>query len=802
MTRDLVHSLRALAQTPILATVIIVSLGIGIGVNTVVFSWIQALVFRPIPGVADASSFHLIETRTDAGLRPGTSWLEYRDLRDRVGSLDDVMAFRMVPLNVGETSRSERTYGLLVSGNYFRSLGLAPAAGRLLREDDTARPGGEAVAVISYEYWQSRYGGAATAIGQTIRTNDHDLIIVGVTPDGFQGTVLGLQFDLWVPATLAPVILNGSSELDNRSLRGYYVMGRLAPGRRLEDAQAEAAAAMRQLATTYAETNATVQAEVLPFWKASRGPQGLLLQGLAFLQGIMVVLLLAVCGNTANLVLARASVRQREVGVRLAVGAGAWRIVRLLLVESAVLGLAAAVLGSLLAWWGTTALRAMPLITTQFPVRFQTGLNSGGLLFAAALGLISAVLFGVAPALQLARTDPHAVLRSATSSARRSSLRSAVMAVQVALAVIVLVAAALFLQSFRQTQDRHPGFTREGLLLAAYDLGSRPMERDEIRAFTTRLLDEIAALPDVESVAISGSVPLDIHGLPSRTFTLEGRARTDGGVDRTLSNTVTPGYLRTMQIPLLAGEDFAPLADRAQPPQAIVNQAFVQRYVDGGEPLGRRITVGDTAYTIVGVARDSLNESFSEGPTPVVYLSYRDRPSRQGEIHLRTRLGDETMLAPSVRRAVRAADPALPVYNVRTMSQHVEMNLALRKIPARMFIVLGPLILVLAAVGIYAVVAYNVAQRRTEVGVRMALGATAAGVVRQLVTESLWVTAAGAVVGWAFIALVYSRLLRGQLDLTAFGGVPLLLFAVATLAAWLPARRAAAVDPVIALRAE
>lgn len=802
MKSDLVHALRALARTPVLAAVIVLSLGVGIGVNTVVFSWIQALVFRPIPGVADASPFHLIEARTEAGLRPGSSWLEYRDLRERISALDDLMAFRMVPLNVGESSRNERTYGLMVSGNYFRSLGLAAAAGRLIGDDDAMRPGGDAVAVLSYDYWQTRYGGAESAIGQTIKINDRDLVIIGVTPDGFQGTVLSLQFDLWLPATLAPVVLNGSRELDERSQRGYYVMGRLRRDATLERAQSEASDAMRQLAQSFVETNGSVQADVLPFWRASRGPQGLLLQGLSLLQGIMLVLLLAMCGNTANLILARTSARYREVGVRLAVGAGACRIVRLLLVENAVLGLSAAVVGSVIAMWGTSAMRAMPLLTTQFPVRFQTSLNSGSLLFAIGLGLACAVVFGAAPAFQLARIDPQVALRRGGASGPNGGLRSVLMAVEVALAVVVLIAAGLFLQSFRQTQDTHPGFTREGLLLAAYDVGGRGMEPPELRQFTERLLDELRAVPDVEAAAISTSVPLDIHGLPARSFTLEGRARTDGVPDRALSNTVTPGYLKAMQIPLVAGKDFAPLGDRVEPPQAIVNQAFIARYLDSGEPLGRRITIGETAYTIMGVARDSLYEAFGEAPTPIVYLSYRDRPSRQGEIHLRSRLGDETMLAPAVRRAVRTIDAGLPVYNVRTMTQHVDMNLVLRKIPARMFIVLGPLILVLAAIGIYAVVAYNVAQRSTEVGVRMALGATAAGVIRQIVRESLFVTAAGAVVGWAFIALVYTRLLGNALDLPVFVGVPLVLFLVAALAAWLPARRVSTVDPVVALRAE
>ena len=317
------------------------------------------------------------------------------------------------------------------------------------------------------------------------------------------------------------------------------------------------------------------------------------------------------------------------------------------------------------------------------------------------------------------------------------------MAIEASLATAVLIAAGLFLQSFRQTQSTDPGFRREGLLLAAYDLTGRDVDAAFSRSFAANLLERLRALPDVEAAAIASSVPLDIHGLPARGFSVEGRARTDGARDRTLSNVVTPGYFKAMGIPIVAGSDFADLRDTVMPRQAVVNQEFVRRYIENREPLGRQVTVSDQPYVIVGVVRDSLYESFSEAPTPIVYMSYRDRPSRAGEIHLRTRLGDESMLAPLVRRTVRDVDQALPVYNIRTMTQHVDMNLALRKIPARMFVVLGPLVLALAAIGIYAVVAYSVSQRTSEIGVRVALGATASRVVGQIVRESLRVISAG-----------------------------------------------------------
>src|SRR5439155_15957919 len=306
------------------------------------------------------------------------------------------------------------------------------------------------------------------------------------------------------------------------------------------------------------------------------------------------------------------------------------------------------------------------------------------------------------------------------------------------------VAAGLFFRSFGETRETDPGFRREGVLLAAYDLTGRGADAASAREFARRVLDRLRALPGVEAAAIASSVPLDIHGLPLRSFTLEGYARSDAAPDRALSNTVTPGYFTTMGIAMVAGVDLADLADSAAPPQVIVNEEFVRRFLPDGRALGRRLETRGRTCTITGVVRNSLNESFGERPSPVIYLSYRDRPSFQGEMHVRTRFGAEPLLRPQIERVVHEIDPTLPVYDVRTLTEHVEKNLFLRRIPARMFVVLGPLLLVLAAIGIYAVVAYTVSQRTREIGVRLALGATPGRVVSQILAETLRVVAAGA----------------------------------------------------------
>ena len=797
------QSLRAIVRTPVLAAVVVLSLAVGIGANTTVFSWIQLFVFSPLPGVRGGGDFELVEPRAETGSYPGASWLEYHDLRQRLTAFEDLFAFRMLPVNVGETAQTERTYALLVSANYYSALGLQPALGRFPSAEDVARPGGAPVVVLSHEYWKTRMGGVTDVVGRHLRVNNRDLAIVGVAPQGFQGTVLGLQFDLWLPATLAPVILPGTRELEDRSQRGYSLLGRLKAGATTRaQAQGEFDAAMRDLAVAYPQSNKGVTGTVLPFWRAPRGPQGFFLQALVLLQGVMLLLLLAVCANTANLMLARASERRREIGVRLALGASRGTIVRLLITESLMFSLPGAALGALIAVWGTDALRNVPL-STAFPVKFQTQVDWMGLAMAAGLGVLCAVVFGAAPAVQLAGVDPQLAMRSGARTPARNRMRNVLMGAEVALALAVLIVAGLFLQSFRNTRGTDPGFRRDGILLATYDIAGRDVSYEEAREFARRLIEKLRAVPEVSFAALSTSVPLDIHGMPLRSFAIEGRARPDGTLDRALSNTVTPEYFAALDLPMVAGEGFADLGDTTRPAQVIVNEEFVRRFLFDVEPIGRKIAGRDRAYTIVGVVKDAMYDSFGEAPKPIIYWSYRDRPYPMGEIHLRTRPGTEMLLAPHVRRIIRELDPALPIYNVRTMTDHIETNLFLRRIPARMFAVLGPLLLLIAAIGIYAVVAYSVAQRTTEIGVRLAIGASPGRVVRDVVRQSLKVVAIGAAIGWFVVYMVFIHINRGApLDGTAFVGVPLLLGAVAAVASWIPARRAATVDPLVALRHE
>jgi predicted permease len=689
-----------------------------------------------------------------------------------------------------------------VSGNYFSALGLKPAIGRFIGEEETARPGGEPVTVISYGFWQSHFAGATSVVGRQVRVNDQQLTIIGVAPRNFQGTVTGIDFDLWVPGTMGPVLFSGSRELEDRNVRGYSMMARLQPGVSAAQAQTEFTQTMAQLARDYPESNAKVRGEVLPIRSTPRGPQRFLVTSLITLQVLMLLVMLAVCGNTANLMLARGSGRQHEMVIRRALGAGSWRIASLVLTENLVLALLGVCVGVPLAMWGSSVLRAVPMIGA-FPIRFMTGVDSGTVIFAVILGLLCGLTFGAAPAIQLARVNATSSIRSSSNTSPRGGLRNVFMAAEVFLALIVLIAAALFLRSFTDTKQIDTGFRREGVLLAAYDLTGRTESNASFLDFARRLTERLRAIPGVESAAIATSVPLDIHGLPSRAFLLEGRGRSDAAPDQALTNTVTPGYFKTMNIPLVEGADFADLRDTNAAPQAIVNQEFVRQYIGTAEPIGRHIQVGKKSYAITGVVRNSLYDSFSEPPTPAIYLSYRDRPSGIGEIHIFTRPGAELQLAAEVRQAVRDLDAGLPVYDVRTMADHIDKNLLFRRIPARMFAVLGPLLLLLAAIGIYAVVAYSVSRRTIEIGVRLALGATPGRVVRQILGETMRVIAVGAAAGWAIGFVIAREVARqGSFDAPVFIGVPAALLLVSAFACWLPAMRVARVNPVTALKHE
>ena len=802
MFSDLKFAFRQFRQTPFLSAVIILSLAIGIGANTVVFSWLKSAVFAPLPGVA--APVLLLETKDDTGNYVSTSWLEYRDLREMLPSFEAVAAQRMRTFHLGDSEREARAFGQLVSANFFTMLGVRPEVGRFFRPEEVASAGSAPVVVISHDFWRGYFEGAPDVVGRLLKLNGRTLTVIGVAPAGFQGGMNNLSFDLWAPATMAAELIPASSELSQRSNRAYLMLARLRPGVTAAQARGELNAAAQRLKQDFPDTNRGLGYALLPLWCSPRGGQAIV-ASLGVLQLFATLILVVVCANTANLLLARASVRRGEIGVRLAIGAGPGRIIRQLLGEAVVLALIAAAGGFLCALWGIDALVAIPL-HGSLPLRIAPELDWMSLLFAASLGATCGVAFGLAPALQLARGDVQHALRGGRGmSGGRSRMRDLLVGLEVAVALVVLVLAGLFLKSFHNSLGARPGFDADRVLLVSLDLGSRGYNGQTGGALLDDLLQRLNELPVVEHAAAANAFPLDFRGISTGVISVEGQPFDPDR--KILYYNVTAGYFASMGIPLVAGTDLAARPRSHLPPDAVINEEMARRYWPGQSAVGHRFEVSGTTYVVAGVARGPKLERLNEPPKPAAWLTMRGLFVSYPYLHVRVAQGDPRAQISAIRGVIRKLDADLPALDAHTLASHVDNNLFMQRVPARMLAVLGPLALALAAVGLYAVLAYAVAQRTQEIGVRLTLGATPAGIMGLMLWQQLRIVLLSAAGGWG-LALLLGWFLRDLFVGVPFGdpliytGVPLLLLAVAFLACWIPARRATKVDPMVALRAE
>lgn len=810
MLSDLKFALRMLTKAPVMSAVIILSLAIGIGANTVVFSWIQAIFFDPLPAVAHGARLLTIVPRDRNGTQLEASWLDYRDLREQQTSFREIAASRVRPFNLRNAGdQDERIWGELASDNYFTLLGLHPALGRFFKPDEATQPGSSPVVVISYGCWQTRFDGSPTVLGQTLRLNDVVFTIIGVTPEKFKGSIVGLGLDLWLPLTMAKQLIPSTNELTARDDRPYVLLADLKPGVSRQQAKAELDAIFQRLARIYPNTDTGLAIDVLPLWQSPTGAQRIMLGALGTLQSLVFLVLLVVCANTANLLLSHATARQKEIGIRLALGASRWRILRQLVTESVVLALLGSAGGVLFSLWGIQALYNVP-IPGNYPIKVGARLDASGCLFSVLLATACGIFFGLAPALQLSRAEVAATLRiggRGSGASTHHRLRNLLVGTEAALALVVLILAGLFLKSFANAQTVNPGFNAQGVLLANFDLAARGYDKNSARIFVRDLLAHLRGTPGVETATVSSFVPLSLGGIPSDTVAIDGRPVDPDRPGRTLYGNVAPGYFQTLAIPLVAGSDFVDLDNTTKSKEVIVNQEFARRFWPGMSPLGHKLTTDGGSYDVVGVARDGKYATLSEMPTAMVYFSVRDRISLWNlTLHVRTQ-GDPLALAPEVRRVIRVVDPNLAVRDVKTLVQAIDESLITLRVPARMLSVLGPLALLLAAIGIYSVLSYSVAQRTNEIGVRLALGATPSAVVRMIVHQGIKVVAVGLAAG-LLVALTASFYLSRILvkvppgDPVVFIAIPILLVAVSWFACWLPARRAAMVSPLTALRSE
>jgi predicted permease len=810
MLLDLRLAVRRLRLSPGFAALAATMLALGIGATTTVFTLINTVLLRPPAAVRAPEQLVAVYTSDYSGPRYGnTSHPDLEDFRAGAAGVLELAGHGMRPLSASTGAESFRTVGEMVTPNYFAVLGVEPAAGRLFGAGD-----GAATAVISHGLWQRRYGGAPDVVGRELRLGGRAFTVIGVAPRGFTGSLRGLGMEVWLQLEAARILEPGRDPLGNRGSRDLFVIGRLLPGADLADAEARLAVVARRLhgAEPDAWTDVTGSPRVVTLlpereariFPSVRGP----VRGfLAVLMGVATLVLLICCANLANLLLARGTARRREMAVRLALGGGRGRLVRQQLVEGLVLAVGGGALGVLCAVWASSLLAGLQP-PVPVPVALDFGLDARVLLFAVGVTLVVTVVSALAPAVRATRLEGSEGLRSDTtaggSGGRRLALRDALVVAQVAVSLIVLAAAGLFLGSLREATRIDPGFATTGTALLPVVLEAQGYDEARGRAFYEELLRRARALPGAEAASLAQVVPLGMNRL-RRGLDVEGYTPAPGEEMEFGVNAVSADYFRTLGIPLVRGRAFEERDRAGAAPVAIVNQSFARRFWPGVDPIGRRIVTGDVVREVIGVARDAKYVSLGEQPGPHHYLPWAQAYEADMVLQVRT-TGDPRALLPVLAALARGIDPDLPVDPI-TIEQHLGYALLPQRLGAVVLGAFGAIGAGLAALGLYGVMSYVVSQRTAEIGIRVALGATAGDIRRLVVRRGMGLTAVGLAIG-LLGALAGGRLVAGFLfgvraaDPLILTAVVALFAAVALAASWIPAYRAARVDPMRALRAE
>ncbi len=814
--RDLKYAARMLIKAPGFTAVATLSLALGIGANTAIFSLINAVLLRPLPVTDPATLVSVSQTdQRNPGNLP-VSDLNFRDLRAQNTVFTDMGSFAFAQVNYANGSNEALPIpAQIVTANYFSLLGAQPALGRgfLPEEETKASP----VAVVSEGFWERSLGSDPSIVGKTITLNRTPFTVVGVAPKNFSGTLLGGGPSVWVPRSMHAVMQPGFDWYDQRRGLFLFPFGRLKPGVSLEQARSNLRTVFASLEQTFPVENKGRSASAVPLLEARLNPNGqgpnIVVQLSSVLMGVVGLVLLIACGNIANLLLARAGKRRREVAIRLALGAKRSRLIRQLITESVLLSICGGVAGLVVAYWSLNALVAADL-PLPFPVDDTLTIDPRVLAFTAALSILTGLLFGLVPALQASKPDVVPVLKNelVPSAAGRRGLaafvtfRQVLVMLQVAMSLTALVAAGLFLRDLLGAQRIDPGFETSGVLIANVNLGREGYTPERAQLFYDQVTEKIAGLPGVASAALGENPPL--AGGFLRSVFPEGADTTTK--DRILIqvNNVTPGYLQTLGIALVRGRDFTTADNQTSPRVVIINQTMAGQFWKGKDPLGRRFKFfGDQDYsTVIGVAKNAKYNGVQEEPIPFIYLPLKQNFAPAATLHVRTS-GDASRLAAPVRAAVRELDPTLTLFNVRTLEEQIQQSLQPQKMNVILLTTFGLLALLLAAIGLYGVASYAVAQRTREIGVRMALGAQPSSVLSLVLGNGMVLVAIGLGVGLIasyFVAGAMSALVVGvnPHDPLTFVATPLLLGAIALLASYVPARRATRIDPLLALRTE
>ncbi len=814
LLKDLRFGARALLKSPGFTLVAVASLALGIGANTAIFSLVNTVLLRPLPAREPSQLVSVSVLGKDDSML-AFSYPTYKDFRDRSGDvLSGLFAERLGPMSLSRDGNNQRVWGYLVSGNYFDVLGVGAARGRALNAEDDRAPLASPVAVLSHGSWVRRFGADPAIVGKDIELNGHPFRVVGVMPEGFAGAEVVYTPEVWVPMTMQEWIEPGNSWLDRRATQNIFAVGRLKDGVTRVQAEASLNTLARALGEEYPDTNEGQKIALVPPGFIVPQLRGAFVGFAAVLMGAVALVLLIACVNLANLLLARASSRRKEIAIRLAMGASRLRIVRQLLTESLLLSLAGGALGLLLATWILDLVAAYrPPI--DIPVWIDLAIDVRVTAFALAASVLTALLFGLAPALQSARADLVPALKDAgaLTGRRRTRLRSVLVVAQVMLSLVVLVAAGLVVRALGHLQTLSPGFEVEHGLVASFDLGLQGYDKARGQEFDRQLVERVRALPGVRAASLTDLLPLSLN-YSSSDLHVEGQQLGRGGnAPISMVASVERDYFNTMSIPLVAGRGFNDADKDGVQRVVIVNETLARRFFPGQDPaqgaLGRRISFQSDAgpwMEIVGVARDGKYWTIGEAPQLFVYSPLVQSYNSTATLVVRSE-GDPRSLANSIRAEVSKIDPALPLYDVKTLEEHMGVSLFPARVAATLLGGFGLLALLLAAMGVYGVVSYSVAQRTREIGIRLALGARARDVLRLVAVRGMALVAAGLIAGLAS-ALALTRFMEGVLygvsatDALTFTLVVLLLAAVALLACLVPARRATKVDPMVALRHE
>jgi predicted permease len=815
MLRDLRYALRTLRRKPGFTAAAVLTLALGIGANSTIFSVVNWVLWRPLP-VADGDRLAVVYSRPEGSDFYGPfSHPDYLDFKRETRAFTDLIEYQPLPLGLDQGGTNGRVWGEVVSANYFSFLGVRPALGRGFDASEAAAPGAAPVTIVSHAFWKSRLGGDPHVVGQTLRLNGQVVTVVGVAPESFRSIYyVGFSPELWIPVGAFEQLVPGTAgTLALRTTTSFRLMGKLRPGVTVEQAQAQVSAVARRLAEAYPATNRGLGAEVIPE-KDSR-PEPSIARGFArvasvFLAVVGLVLLVA-CANLAGLLLARAAERRKEIGVRLAIGAGRAALIRQLLTESAVLSLAGAAAGLLLTYGATHALAAIRL-PSDLPFRFDFSIDERVLVFTLGVAVLTSVAFGLVPALQASRPDTVEALKGSGASlgtVGRSRLRAFLVIGQVAVSLVLLVCAGLFLRTLETARKVDPGFDPRGLLLLTVDPGLQGYDETRARAFYRDLVERAGRVPGLRAATLAQFPQLEFSASGGSLY-VDGRPTADGPPETVARITVGPDFFETLRTRLEEGRPFTPGDSAGAPPVVIVNRTAERAWWPGQSAIGKtvRLNMPDSPPAeVIGVAQDGKVRDLFEKPQALVYLPLAQNYTSSATLIART-AGDPRQLIGPLRAELRRLDPDMPAFDVKTYEELIAgRSLLPVKLASSLAGAFGLLALVLAAVGLYGVVSFAVSQRVREIGLRMALGADRGSVVRDVLRHGTRLTLAGLGVGLAGALAagpVLASLLAGvsPRDPVLIGSVATLLSAVALLATWIPARRAARLDPLRALRCE